>query len=79
MHMLHTPQAVRDIARVTEDLSLLVASGDRVRIGYTTTTGKTTKTDSMTAADAVLYIDATIDVLSTFDIGLASLIIWRQD
>lgn len=79
MHALHTPQAVRDIARVTEDLLLLAASGDRVRMGYTTTAGKATKTDSMTAADAVLYIDATIDVLSTFDIGLASLIIWRQD
>ena len=79
MHTLHTSQAVRDIARVTDDLSLLISSGDRVRIGYTTTTGKATKTDSMTAADAVLYIDATIDVLSTFDIGLASLIIWRQE
>jgi len=79
MHTLHTPQAVRDIARVTEDLRHLNTSGDRVRIGYTTTTGKTVKIDSMTAADAVLYIDATIDVLSTFDIGLASLIIWRQD
>lgn len=79
MRTLHTTQAVRDIARVTEDLPLLVASGDSVRIGFTTTTNKTTKTDSMTAADAILYIDATIDVLSTFDIGLASLIIWRQD
>ena len=79
MSTLHTPQAARDIARVTADLPLLVASGDRVRIGYTTTAGRATKTDSMTAADALLYIDATIDVLSTFDIGLASLIIWRQD
>lgn len=79
MPTLHTPQATRDIARVTEDLRLLTASGDRVRIGFTTTAGKATKTDSMTAADAVLYIDATIDVLSTFDIGLASIIIWRQD
>ena len=79
MHTLHTSQAVRDITRVTEDLQRLIASGDSVRIGFTTTAGKTTKTDSMTAADAVLYIDATIDVLSVFGVGIASLIVWRQD
>lgn len=79
MTILHTVQGVIDLKRVMEDLALLVASDDRVRIGFSTTTGKHTKTDPMSAADAITYITTTIDVLAQFDIGLASLLIWRQD